>query len=245
VPDKAGMDIAFQDVFSEYNLQQRLEILGYGSRDAYLEAKPTIAAKAKDMVTHYLTHVFPNGFKAQIVATSREAAARYKEYIDAALAEALTSLEKANPENIDLDCLRKMKTDVIISGSHNDELHLKPYTDGSKHKTSIKSFKLPFNAEDEGISGDTGILIVNNMLLTGFDAPVEQVMYLDKPSTPMTSGNRTKCWMCSVFQRRSCGNFRPAMPPSWTSSKSTALLTSPTTTPFSICSMMKTSALST
>ena len=25
-----------------------------------------------------------------------------------------------------------------------------------------------------------GILIVNNMLLTGFDAPVEQVMYLDK-----------------------------------------------------------------
>ena len=28
--------------------------------------------------------------------------------------------------------------------------------------------------------GDIGILIVNNMLLTGFDAPVEQVMYLDK-----------------------------------------------------------------
>ena len=30
------------------------------------------------------------------------------------------------------------------------------------------------------MSGDMGILIVNNMLLTGFDAPVEQVMYLDK-----------------------------------------------------------------
>ena len=134
VPDKAGMDIAFQDVFSDYNLQQRLEILGYGSRDAYLEAKPTIAAKAKDMVTHYLTHVFPNSYKAQIVATSREAAVRYKEYIDAALAEALAGLEKDNPENINLDCLRKMKTDVIISGSHNDELHLKLYTDSSKHK---------------------------------------------------------------------------------------------------------------
>ena len=48
------------------------------------------------------------------------------------------------------------------------------------YKTSIKSFKLPFDAEDEGIFGDTGILIVNNMLLTGFDAPLEQVMYLDK-----------------------------------------------------------------
>ena len=39
---------------------------------------------------------------------------------------------------------------------------------------------MPFDAEDEGVSGDIGILIVNNMLLTGFDAPVEQVMYLDK-----------------------------------------------------------------
>ena len=98
VADKAGMDTAFQDVFSDYNLQERLEILGYGSRDAYLEAEPTIEAKAKDMVAHYLTHVFPNGYKAQIVATSREAAVRYKKHIDAALAEALAGLEKANPE---------------------------------------------------------------------------------------------------------------------------------------------------
>jgi type I restriction enzyme R subunit len=180
VPDKAGMDTAFQDVFSGYNVQQRMEILGYGSRDAYLEAEPTIEAKAKDMMAHYLTHVFPNGYKAQIVATSREAAVRYKKHVDAALAEALARLEKANPENIILECLKQVKTDVIISGSHNDELHLKPYTDSAKHKTSIKSFKLPFDSEDEGVSGDIGIVIVNNMLLTGFDAPVEQVMYLDK-----------------------------------------------------------------
>src|SRR5436190_24217445 len=54
VPDQAAMDTAFADGFSDYNIQQRLEILGYGSRDAYLEAKPTIAAKAKDMVVRYL-----------------------------------------------------------------------------------------------------------------------------------------------------------------------------------------------
>jgi type I restriction enzyme R subunit len=132
------------------------------------------------MVEHYLTHVFPNGYKAQIVATSREAAVRYKEYIDAALAEALARLKKANPEKIDLARLEKLKTDVIISGNHNDPLHLKAYSDSAKHKISIKSFKLPFDSEDEGVSGEIGILIVNNMLLTGFDAPVEQVMYLDK-----------------------------------------------------------------
>ena len=142
------MDTAFQDVFSDYNLQQRMEILGYGSRDAYLEAKPTIEAKAKDMVTHYLTHVFPNGYKAQIVATSREAAVRYKEYVDEALGSGASLIwRKSNPENFDLGRLKKLKTDVIISGSHNDLPHLKAYSDSSKHKTSIKSFKLPFGAK--------------------------------------------------------------------------------------------------
>jgi type I restriction enzyme R subunit len=105
---------------------------------------------------------------------------RYKEYVDAAIADAVSALEKSNPEKIDLDSLKRLKTDVVISGAHNDELHIKPYTDPSKHETTIKSFKMPFGTEDQGVSGDVGIVIVNNMLLTGFDAPLEQVMYLDK-----------------------------------------------------------------
>ena len=178
VLDRGTMDTAFEDVFSEYDLQERLQILGYGSRDAYLEAEPTIAAK--DMVEHYLTHVFPNSYKAQVVATSREAAVRYKTHMDAALGAAVTKLEQSNPRRPDLERLKAMRTDVIISGKHNDLPRLKAYSDPSKHKTSIKSFKLPFGSEDEGVSGDMGILIVNNMLLTGFNAPLEQVMYLDK-----------------------------------------------------------------
>ncbi|WP_241392562.1 type I restriction enzyme subunit R domain-containing protein [Rippkaea orientalis] len=174
------MDNAFEDVFSEYNLSERLQILGYGSRDAYLEAHSTIAAKAKDMVQHYLDHIFPNGYKAQVVATSREAAVRYKQHIDEALVEAITQLQQFNPHGLNLDVLKKLKTDVIISGGHNDLPHLKAHSNPTQHENTIKSFKLPFDAEDEGITGDMGIVIVNNMLLTGFDAPVEQVMYLDK-----------------------------------------------------------------
>lgn len=180
VADKPGMDAKFADIFSDYNIRERLEILGYGSRDAYLEARETIKAKAKDMVEHFVTHVFPNGFKAQVVATSREAAVRYKGYLDEALTDTIKALESSNPRKIDIDRLRRLQTDVVISGGHNDELHLKAFTDSSKHKTTIKSFKLPFDAEEEGVKGDVGIVIVNNMLLTGFDAPVEQVMYLDK-----------------------------------------------------------------
>ncbi len=180
IRDRQGMDTTFEDVFSDYNLQQRLAILGYNARDAYLEAKTTIEAKAKDMVDHYLTHVFPNGYKAQVVATSREAAVRYKTYIDDALAAAIAKLEQANPKKLDLDQLKRLKTDVIISGRHNDLPHLNAYSDKSKHEISIKSFKMAFGNEDEGVTGDVGIVIVNNMLLTGFDAPIEQVMYLDK-----------------------------------------------------------------
>lgn len=183
VPDQGGMDETFADVFSDYNLRERLEILGSGSRNAYLEAKSTIKAKAKDMVEHYLTHVFPNGYKAQIVATSQEAAVRYKEYIDDALAEAIVELETSNPNGLDVEQLKKLQTDVVISGGHNDLPRLKEYSDQARHERSIKSFKMAFDGEDEGFTGDMGILIVNNMLITGFDAPVEQVMYLDQVIT--------------------------------------------------------------
>lgn len=179
-PDPAGMDQTFLDVFEDYTPQQCIEILGYGSRDAYLEAEPTIAAKARDMVRHYLRHVFPNGYKAQIVATSREAAVRYKAQVDEAIREEIARLESDNPFQLDLETLRSLQSDVIISGKHNDEMHLLPYTNPSRHETTIKSFKLPFGKTDQGVRGDVGIVIVNNMLLTGFDAPVEQVLYLDK-----------------------------------------------------------------
>ena len=183
ISDQEGMDAAFADVFSDYNLQQSLEILGYGSRDAYLEAEPTIEAKAKDMVEHYLTHVFPNGYKAQVVARSREAAVRYKKHLDTALGAAVAELEKSNPNGLDLEQLKKLQTDVVISSENNDRPSLKAYADQTRHERSIKSFKMAFGSADEGVSGDMGILVVNNMLITGFDAPVEQVMYLDRVIT--------------------------------------------------------------
>ena len=46
--DTAAMDARFQDVFSDYRISERLRILGYGTRDAYLDAVTTIEAKARD-----------------------------------------------------------------------------------------------------------------------------------------------------------------------------------------------------
>lgn len=183
VEDKKGMDDKFADVFSDYQLTERLQILGFGSRDAYLDSMSTIMDKAKSMVNHYVEHIFSGGFKAQVVANSRIAAVRYKAAIDAALTAKIAELEVDNPMLVDINTLKLLETAVVISGSHNDELEIKAYTNGDYHKKSIKRFKLPFgktDEEDKNLNGNVGIVIVNNMLLTGFDAPIEQVMYLDR-----------------------------------------------------------------
>lgn len=183
VEDQKGMDDKFADVFSDYQLTERLQILGYGSRDAYLDNMNTIMDKAKSMVNHYVEHIFSGGFKAQIVANSRIAAVRYKAAIDAALNSKISELEVDNPMLVNLEALRSLETAVIISGNNNDEVAIKAYTNGDYQKKSIKRFKLPFgktDEEDKGVNGNVGIIIVNNMLLTGFDAPIEQVLYLDR-----------------------------------------------------------------
>lgn len=180
ITDKKAMDIKFADVFTDYNLEEKLKILGYGSRLAYLEAKEIIKAKARDMVRHFVFSVFSNEFKAQIVASSREAAVRYKTAIDEAMKEIIKELEKDNPFFINIELLKKVETACIISGDHNDKPYIKKHTKSSIHKKQIKNFKLPYRSKKDKADGKIGIIIVNNMLLIGFDAPIEQVMYLDK-----------------------------------------------------------------
>ncbi len=183
VDDKKGMDDKFADVFSDYQLTERLQILGFGSRDAYLDSMNTIMDKAKSMVDHYVEHIFSGGFKAQIVANSRIAAVRYKAAIDSAIKNKIAELSVNNLMLVNLEVLKTLETAVVISGSHNDEVEIKAYINSDYHKKSIKRFKIPFgktDEEDKSLNGNVGILIVNNMLLTGFDAPIEQVMYLDR-----------------------------------------------------------------
>lgn len=180
VPDHVGMDAQFADVFSDYNIQQRLQILGFGTSEAYMEAQSTITAKAEDMLRHYITRVFTDGHKAQIVTLSREAAHRYVQAIERLLPTLVAELETSNPNGINLDQLRQVEAQVILSSAHNDPPYLAAYGNAIKHREYIKRFKMPFGKTDNGLDGNVGILIVVDMLLTGFDAPIEQVMYLDR-----------------------------------------------------------------
>ncbi|SAY38262.1 type I restriction enzyme subunit R domain-containing protein, partial [Candidatus Synechococcus spongiarum] len=69
---------------------------------------------------------------------------------------------------------------VVISGDINDPEEWKTWTDSAGHKTAVERFKQPMGEHP------LSILIVNDMLLTGFDAPICQVMYLDRKLTDHT-----------------------------------------------------------
>jgi type I restriction enzyme, R subunit len=130
------------------------------------------------MLAHFLAHPDPNGFKAQLVAIDRTACARYKNALDVKLRE-----RGLPPE----------WSDVIISSAQNSGTEIEAFEYAkSKQDDLIEYFKLSpteweaWNRENVGDDQSKWrqplkILIVCDRLLTGFDAPVEQVMYLDKP----------------------------------------------------------------
>ena len=159
-----SLDSLFDEYFGDRTSEEKEAIKRkFGTDKAVLEAPQRIRRVCMDIVRHYREHIQPNGFKAMIVTSSRNAAIIYKEQ---------------------LDKLEAPQSAVVISSDHNDGKRFWEYTDGSNHKKQIEDFKKPLGS-GEGES-DLSILIVKDMLLTGFDAPVAQVMYLDRKLTDHT-----------------------------------------------------------
>lgn len=81
----SDLDELFEDMFADLS-DAELEKLKarYATTGSVVEAPKLIAAKAKSMVWHYVSTVMPNGFKAQITASSRLATVRYRDALIAA-----------------------------------------------------------------------------------------------------------------------------------------------------------------
>jgi len=173
----------FEDMFRERSEIERQEIQKrFGTLTAYLESKDRVKNISEDIIKHYTEEVLPNGLKAQVVGTSIMAACRYKYELEDAI-KARIEKELAKPINDrDEELLKQMqflKVCAVVTMVDNNELGY--ITNARKHAAAmdaIESFKKDFNYEkpETGVA----ILCVCDRLLTGFDAPVEQVMYLDK-----------------------------------------------------------------
>ena len=192
------MDDLFYGWFSELTDEQRESLQHkYATVARVLEAPELIEAKAKDILRHYISTVMPDGFKGMVVATSREACVRYEQALVKARDELVVELDQRSDlldqpaGRFDTDgpfmsgaakqvhLIRNLDFAAVISADHNDPPHYAQWTNKQRQQERIDSFKLPLGTTAQG-TAPLGLLIVNSMLLTGFDAPQAQVIYLDR-----------------------------------------------------------------
>ncbi|MDB6170823.1 MAG: type site-specific deoxyribonuclease, HsdR family [Chthoniobacteraceae bacterium] len=180
--DKHGFDTKFEDLFRHRTEEEIAAIKRkYGASGDILEAEKRIEAIARDLVSHYIDNILPDGFKAQVVCHSKLAAIRYQKSIRAALCERIDRERlKVRP---DMELIRRiafLKAAVVVSADATNELAaITEARKESKRWNAVENFCRPFEDPDNELSG-IAFLIVCDMLLTGFDAPIEQVMYIDK-----------------------------------------------------------------
>ena len=155
--DKETIDKAMADFKESQTLSdEEADALNQKSAKmaAFLKSPERVSKIVEDIASHYKEKVAPHGFKAMIVTPDRHACAQYKEQLD-----------KYFP---------KEASRVVISTSANDPFEFKQKwgIDKSQQEKIVEKFCDP--------TSETKFIIVTAKLLTGFDAPVLQTMYLDK-----------------------------------------------------------------
>ena len=120
----------------------------------FLKAPERVEKVIQDIAEHFKDKVLPHGYKAMIVTPDRHACVQYKEELD-----------KHFP---------KEASSIVISTTANDKFEFKQKwgLDKSQQERIIDEFN--------DASSELKFIIVTAKLLTGFDAPILQTMYLDK-----------------------------------------------------------------
>ncbi|HRW77762.1 MAG TPA: restriction endonuclease subunit R, partial [Candidatus Sabulitectum sp.] len=182
--DEKHLDMQFDNWFSDLP-PEKLEELRQKSVTISILAKhpKRIKTIAEDIWTHYRAHVEPDGYKAQIVAIDREAIILYKRALDETITEGFV---KAGMPRDEAAVKAAGMSAPIYSTNQEDG---KPSEDNwlNEIREDLSYYKTEGQAEKDLIArfkdpeGDLKFLIVCNKLLTGFDAPVENTMYLDSP----------------------------------------------------------------
>jgi type I restriction enzyme R subunit len=153
----ASIEKLLRALFPEASIRELAEIKRrYATINTILSAPRRIERIAMDIVEHYASKILPNGFKAQIVAVDKKTAVMYKNALDKIIDPAWSTVVIT----VDNDDPKEWKERYKRTGAEEDEL------------TGKDVFLNP----DDPLK----ILIVCDKLLTGFDAPILQVMYLDQ-----------------------------------------------------------------
>jgi type I restriction enzyme R subunit len=184
IKDKHGFDAKFEDLFKERSEEEILAIKKkYGASGDILEAEKRIEAIAEDLVNHYIHNILPDGFKAQVVCHSKLAAIRYQKAIRKALIDRVERERlRPEPDNNLIQRIEFLKAVVVVSSDPtNEPAAITEARKEAKRWNAVQNFCKPFDFDNHGKElTSIAFLIVCDMHLTGFDAPIEQVMYIDK-----------------------------------------------------------------
>jgi type I restriction enzyme R subunit len=155
--DKEALDKAFAEFKESAALSdEEADALNKKSAkmSAFLKSPERVEKIVEDIAKHFKEKVAPQGFKGMIVTPDRHACVQYKEELD-----------KYFPEEA---------SKVVISTTANDDFDFKQKwgVDKSQQEKIVDEFN------DE--KSELKFIIVTAKLLTGFDAPILQTMYLDK-----------------------------------------------------------------
>jgi type I restriction enzyme R subunit len=169
--EKELLDAEFNKMFGNESAKKQA-ILKTKATQLDKNATRRVEEIAKSIVEHYKNKSYLDGFKAMIVCHNRYQAIAYK--------KAFNKLSEQGQNNF------QSKVIMSFDTKKDPQEFYDLATPQDEVKQSIEDFKLPFGDENNKSRGgkrqfdNTAFLIVSDMLLTGYDAPILQTLYVDK-----------------------------------------------------------------
>lgn len=155
-----GIKVLYEKRLSKYQIDSLDFRHSNDNRKNMLEDDDRIDEIAKDILSHYKDKVYLNGFKAQVVCSSRIACVKYYEALNKYMMEVIGE---------------SLEVRVIISSNVNDSPLMNRHSLNKQEQGNvIRRFREPLGNDK------LAFLIVADMLITDFDAPIQQAIYIEK-----------------------------------------------------------------
>ena len=154
--DKDKLDREFESMTDEAGLskEEKNELSRRVNMKAIMYNPARIRKVCEHIAKHFKEKIEPNGYKGQVVVYDRECCLMYKEVLDELLGEEASTI-------------------VMDTNNDKEDRYKKYRRDRDAEGKVLDTFRDP--------ASPLKLVIVTAKLLTGFDAPILQAMYLDKP----------------------------------------------------------------
>lgn len=152
--DKEKLNAEFDALTEGLSDADKAQLSKRVNMKAIMYDRKRIKKVCEHIANHYQTKIEPNGYKGQVVCYDRECCLMYKEELDKLLGEDATT--------------------IVMDTNNDKEDKYKAYRRSRDEEAKVLDY---FRDPNSPLK----LVIVTAKLLTGFDAPILQVMYLDKP----------------------------------------------------------------